>query len=282
METETKNSTNSDSSGKKLFALGVAIGVSVLVAILIPDYASDFTCFYQAGSAIVSFQSPYSAECYYSPVWVALLFSPLSVFTRDIAYRIYAAILFVSYIFIIWKISKQRLHISLIASFSPFVYMTMQYGNIDWLVLLGLISPKIIGIWLITTKPQMGFTLAILWGWRIFKERGAKSLFITFAPVTLGLIVSFLLGMRLPNPENLSAWSADIWPFGLLLGIPFLVIAIQKKDDYLALATAPLLAPYFGPMSWAAILPVAMRSRKYITVALVFSWFLIIIWRSQI
>jgi hypothetical protein len=260
----------------------VAIGASALIAVLIPDYANDFTCFYQAGSAIASFQSPYSVECYYSPVWVALLFSPLSVFTREIAYRIYAAILFGSYIFIIWKISKQDLLVSLIACFSPFVFMTMQYGNIDWLVLLGLISPKFLGIWLILTKPQMGFTLAIVWAWKIYKEQGVRAFFVTFTPVTLGLLVSLLLGMRLPNPESLSTWSADIWPFGLFLGIPALVIAIQKKDEYLGLATSPLLTPYIGPMSWAAILPIAMQRRKYITVAVVLSWLLIIIWRSQL
>lgn len=268
--------------GRKLFALLVVIGVSAAIAILIPDYAMDFTCFYQAGSTIASFQSPYNLECYYSPVWVALFFSPLSVFTRAIAYRIYAAILFGSYIFIFFRISKGDLLVALIACFSPFMFMTMQYGNIDWLVLLGLISPQFFGIWLILTKPQMGFTLAIVWAWIIYKEKGVRSLFITFIPVALGLLISFLLGMRLPNPEVLSKWSADIWPVGLILGIPALIFALRKKDEYLALASAPFLTPYIGPMSWAAILPIAMQRRVYMIVAFVLSWLLIIIWRLQL
>ena len=282
METEPKSPNLTISNKQKIIVVLLTIGISALIAILIPDYANDFTCFYEAGSAIASYQSPYSVDCYYSPVWVAILFSPLSVFTREIAYRVYAAILFGSYLFIIWKISKQDLVVSLIASFSPFVFMTMQYGNIDWLVLLGLISPKSLGLWLILTKPQMGFTLAILWAWKLYKDEGIKALFVTFTPVTIGLLVSFLLGMRLPNPVNLSSWSADIWPFGLLLGIPALVIAFKNKDEYLALGTAPFLTPYIGPMSWAAILPIAMKSRKYITVAVVLSWLLIIIWRLQL
>ncbi len=282
MNIETKIPNESLSTKQKLFILILAIGVSAFIAILIPDYANDFTCFYEAGSAIASFQSPYSVDCYYSPVWVAILFSPLSVFTREIAYRVYAAILFGSYLFIIWKISKQDLIVSLIASFSPFVFMTMQYGNIDWLVLLGLISPKFLGIWLILTKPQMGFTLAILWAWKIYKDEGIRALFVTFTPVTIGLLVSLMLGMRLPNPGSLSSWSADIWPFGLLLGIPALVIAFQKRDEYLALGTAPFLTPYIGPMSWAAILPFAMKNRKYITVAVVLSWLLVIFWRLNL
>lgn len=282
MKAETIIPFKSYSPRHKFFALMVVIGVSALIAVSIPDYAIDFTCFYQAGSAIASLQSPYNVECYYSPAWVAILFSPLSVFTREIAYRIYAAILFGSYIFIIFRISKQDLLVSIIACFSPFVFMTMQYGNIDWLVLLGLISPKFLGIWLILTKPQMGFTLAIVWAWIIYKEKGVRSLFVTFTPVTLGLLISLLLGMRLPNPEILSTWSADIWPIGLILGIPALVIAIRKKDEFLALATAPFLTPYIGPMSWAAILPITMQRRVFITVAVVLSWLLIIIWRLQL
>lgn len=282
IKVETVIPFKSDSLRHKLFALMLVIGVSAIIAVLIPDYAIDFTCFYQAGSAVASLQSPYNVECYYSPVWVALLFSPLSIFTREIAYRIFAAILFGSYIFTIFKISKQDLLVSLIACFSPFVFMTMQYGNIDWLVLLGLITPKFLGIWLILTKPQMGFTLAIVWAWMIYKQKGLRSLFATFTPVALGFLISLLLGMRLPNPDTLSAWSADIWPIGLLIGIPALVVAIRNKDEYLSLASAPFLSPYIGPMSWAAILPIAMQRRVYIAVAFVLSWLLIIIWRLHL
>lgn len=282
METKSKISTETISNKHKIFVVLITIGISALIAILIPDYANDFTCFYEAGSAIASFQSPYSVDCFFSPVWVAILFSPLSVFTREIAYRIYAAILFGSYLFIIWKISKQDLVVSLIASFSPFVFMTMQYGNIDWLVLLGLLTPKYLGIWLILTKPQMGFTLAILWAWKIFKDEGLRALFVAFTPVTLGLLVSILLGMRLPNPGNLSSWSADIWPYGLIIGIPALIMGLKKKDENLALATAPFLTPYIGPMSWAAILPFAMKNRKYISVAVALSWLMVIIWRLNL
>lgn len=282
METKSKILTKIKSNKQKIFVVLVSIGVSALIAILIPDYANDFTCFYDAGSAITSFESPYNVDCFFSPVWVAILFSPLSIFTRDIAYKIYAAVLFGSYLFIIWKISKKDLVISLIASFSPFVYMTMQYGNIDWLVLLGLITPKYLGIWLILSKPQMGFTLAIFWAWKIYKDEGVRAMLVAFTPVTLGLLISIMVGMRLPSPGNLSSWSADIWPYGLILGIPALIIGLVKKDEYLSFATAPFLTPYIGPMSWAAILPFAMKNRKYITIAVALTWMLVIIWRLNL
>lgn len=160
--------------------------------------------------------------------------------------------------------------------------MTMQYGNIDWLVLLGLISPVPVGLWLLFSKSQMGITVALLWAWRIYKERGLKSVFFIYLPVALGILISLFVGLRVPNPESLSAWSADIWPFGLFIGIPFLLVAIKKNDDRLALATGLFLVPYVGPMSWAAILPLAMRSRKFIVLGVIFSWIVIIIWRINL
>jgi hypothetical protein len=279
MEDETEATSKSFTTRQKTFVFILAVTLAILIAALIPDYANDFTCFYEAGSKIASLESPYSVACYYSPVWVALLFSALSIFTREIAYRIYAAILFGSYIFIIWRISKQNLLISLIACCSPFIFITMQYGNIDWLVLLGLIVPKYLGIWLVLTKPQMGFTLILIWAWKIVKEQGVQKLIANFTPVALGLFVSLLLGMRIPNPGALSAWSADIWPFGLLIGIPAFVFAIYKRDELLALGAAPFLTPYVGAPSWVAILPKAMQKRKYTAIAVVFSWLLIIFWR---
>jgi hypothetical protein len=232
----------------KYIVIMIAIAIVVIIAMIVPDFAGDFTCFYQAGKEIASGHSPYSLECYYSPIWVALFFSPFSIFTREISYRIYAAILFGGYIFALWKISKQRIGITLIAIFSPFVYMTMQYGNIDWLVLFGLLFPKPIGIWFLLAKPQMGFTLVLLWAWVTYQQQGIKKLFMTFTPVVLGLLISYGLGMRMPYPEKLSRWSADIWPYGLLIGIPALIMSLRKKDDYLALAAAPFFTPYIGPM----------------------------------
>ncbi len=280
MDDETIDTNKSLKTRQKVLVFIIAVLLSTIIAIIIPDYANDFTCFYEAGSKIASLKSPYTVECYYNPIWVALLFSPLSLFTREIAYRIYAAILFGSYIFILWKISEQHLYITLIACFSPFIFITMQYGNIDWLVLLGLIVPKYLGIWLVLSKPQMGFALIIVWAWNIYKEKGVQTLLTKFTPVALGFFISLLLGMRLPNPGALSSWSADIWPYGLLIGIPTLVFAIQKKDGYLALGTAPFLTPYIGAPSWAVILPKAMHKFTHTVIAVVLSWLLIIKWRS--
>jgi hypothetical protein len=191
-------------------------------------------------------------------------------------------ILFGGYFYILWKISKQNILMTLIAGFTPFVYMTMQYGNIDWLVLLGFISPMALGIWLVLVKPQMGFTLALLWAWKTYRQHGVKRLFLIFGPVAIGFLISFALGMRIPDPETLAAWSADVWPYGLLLGIPFLIYAFRKQEDDLALAAAPFLTPYTGPMSWAAILPTAMRNKKLLALVWVFSWILIILWRLKL
>ena len=160
--------------------------------------------------------------------------------------------------------------------------MMMQYGNIEWLVLIGLLTPTSIGLWFLLVKPQMGFILVLLLAWKTYKQQGVKRLFLVFSPVSLGLVISYLLGMRIPNLAHFSSYSADIWPFGLLFGIPALIIAFKNKDDKLALAVAPFLTPYIGTMSWVAILPKSMQSYRKITIGWVLSWIIVLVWRLHL
>lgn len=271
-----------DSKAVKLIAIIFVLLFSILIAVLIPDYAADFSCFYQAGAAVLSGQSPYVVPGFYSPVWVALLFVPFAFFSRAAAYRIYAVLLFSGTIYLFWTFSKHRFWITLIACCSPFIFMTMQYGNVDWLALFGLIAPAPIAVWFLLIKPQMGFILVLLLAWETYRQRGLRKLLLIFTPAALGLGLSYLLGMRIPNPAGMSGWSADVWPLGLMVGLPALAFAFKNRDERLALAAAPFLTPYIGPMSWVAILPKSMQNYRNIAIACVFSWVLVFAWRSHI
>lgn len=266
----------------KIIALFIILAISAVIAILIPYYANDFPYFYRAGSVIAAGHSPYIVPGFYSPIWVALLFVPFSFFSMEIAYRIYAAILFGASIYIFWKLSNERVWITFIACFSPFLYMMMQYGNIEWLVLIGLITPTPIGLWFLLVKPQMGFVAVLLLAWKSYKQQGIRRFVLDFFPVALGLAISYLLGMRIPVATHFSAWSADIWPYGLLLGTPGLIIAFKNRDDKLALAVAPFLTPYVGTMSWVAILPKSMQSYRKLAIGWVLSWAIVLIWRFHL
>jgi hypothetical protein len=267
---------------QNLLAIGVVSGLSILVASMMPDYASDFNAFYQAGAAVLHGQSPYTVPGFYNPIWVALLFAPFALFSRALAYRIYAAIIFGASFFILWRLSQKHIGITLIAAFSPFFFMTMQYGNIDWLVLLGLLCPPALGIWLILVKPQMGAPLALLWAWKLYREKGLWKTLLFFLPVTLAYALSFIIGMRLPDVSVMMGWSAGVWPYGLILGIPLYLWAFKKRDELLALAATPFLEPYFGPMSWMIVLPKAMKNYWTISLATVFSWAIVLIWRFNL
>jgi hypothetical protein len=261
----------------------LVVGIlSILVAGMLPDYAGDFNAFYQAGAAILRGQSPYAVPGFYNPIWVALLFTPFALFSRELAYHIYAAIIFGASFYILWRLSQKRIGITLIAAFSPFFFMTMQYGNIDWLVLLGLLCPAELGIWLILVKPQMGAPLALLWAWKLYRERGLWKTLLFFLPVTLAYGLSFVIGMRLPDVSVMQGWSAGIWPYGLLLGIPLYLWAFKNRDDQLALVATPFLEPYFGPMSWMIILPKAMKNYWTTALATLVSWMIVLIWRFNL
>lgn len=262
----------------------LAVMLALAAAWMLPSgMATDFDIFYNAGMAVRAGQSPYTVPDFYSPAWLAVLFAPLSALPREIAYRLYAAVTMLGFPYALWRLSGRQSAATLIAcSLTPFTLIMMRLGNVDWLVLLGAALPAPIGLWLVLLKPQMGIALAALWLWQSLQERGIRYTALTFAPVTLALVGSVLAGMRAPDLALLDQWSTDIWPLGLVVGVPAALWALRSRDSALALAATPFLSPYVGPMSWAGVLPLTMRRHGMLACAILLSWAMLLIWVFEI
>jgi hypothetical protein len=146
------------------------------------------------------------------------------------------------------------------------------FGNYDWLILLGATLPPAWAIWLMALKPQLGWVLASVWIWQSAK-RGLRSFAIVVLPIATAVLVSFLLGYRLPDRRTM-AWSADVWPWGIPAGAVLAYFAYRRSDPVLALAAAPFLSPYVVWHSWIVVLLPLARNRWALAAGILGSWIL--------
>jgi hypothetical protein len=263
-----------------ILLIAAACLLVIAVAAFIPSNAGgDFKgCFYLVGSAVLHGKSPYTETCFYNPPWVALLFVPLALLPVGLAWRIYLVFMLLGFVFALYRMKLGVVGIAAMG-LSPFILLSLYYSNIDWLVLLGATFAPAYGIWLVVLKPQMSIILIALWMWRDRRESKRKLLF-TYGPVIMVCVLCVILGLwRSPAFSDLNKWSADIFPWGVPLGLFLGWLAIRRDDELLALAGAPFLTPYLAIFSWApAILPL-LKSRKWALVAVIASWIGVIAWR---
>jgi hypothetical protein len=161
---------------------------------------------------------------------------------------------------------------------SPVVIGCLFEGNIEWLALLGVVLPPQIGLIFLAAKPQFGLGLALYWLITIWIEQGFRKVIQTFAPVTILLMLSFLMYgfwlLRLPKAMiALDTANSSLLPYGgALLGVFLLVMALRNRDSKAALAAGPLFSPYVLLFTWAAALVYFLPKPKLLIVLVILLW----------
>jgi hypothetical protein len=134
---------------------------------------------------------------------------------------------------------------------------------------------------LLAVKPQAGVGLALFWGILSWKDNGWKQAALTFAPVTVLLLISFLLyGLWPLRFSQTLAWSVDNTALGIqatFVGGVLLVRSLQSRDNRMALAASPFLAPYVLQFTWSAVLVGLLQHPWELLVAVVCLWIPVIL-----
>ena len=250
-----------------LAALGV---VSVILVFFVP-YQDDFDVFYAAGQAILHGQNPYVNSGFFNPIHVAWLMTPLALLPFEVAWRLYAGLAFFSVGWAILRLFPVR--VAWVAALAPFGLLVALTGNLDGWVLLGASWGSPWGVFLLLMKPQMGLFAALLLWW---KHR--RNLALTVA-IEVVAIVSVWGGM-IHGGLNV-ATSVDLWPYGAVVGLPLLALAVKRRDPVLALSASPFLSPYVTILNWSAALPLFRQSRALTGLVVAASWALFLFWRFR-
>ena len=198
---------------------------------------------------------------------------PIQILPEIVAAQVYMVISFFGMLVAIARLRIPLLFIPIIVILTPLVWFNITFANIEWLIILGATLPPSIGIWLIILKPQMGVGILLMWA---IQYRAKVSLFV---PVVIVLIINFAV-FGLPRPIPLGNWSYDVFPWGVVVGVMMVSLAVQENDKGMALAAGLAFSPYIGITSWVGTAGLAKTKLGLLTL-IIMSWAIFLMWRVR-
>jgi hypothetical protein len=240
----------------KLIELMIALGLfclAVVAFVVSPvPYGIDWTVFHDAGQRVWTgarlYGEPTSYQFYYNPPWLAVALMPISL----LPYRWGWAIVSVVSLFVVialarrWQLGFVRLCFALLSP--PLLYI-VAYGQIDALVLGGILLPVWCWPLVASAKPQVA--IGLVFGVR--REQWVYAVVLT----SVVLLASFVLFgswplqlIQQPTPlhgaHNL--W-LGLWPFQVPAGLMLILLGVRRRDERFLVAASPLLSPYAATSS---------------------------------
>jgi hypothetical protein len=226
--------------------------------------------------------SPYTGT-FLNPPWALLPLAPLALLPPRVGSAILVIASPIIFGFIAYKLGAKLLPVIFLAFSSPVIHNAFNI-NIDWLPALGLLFPPQIGLFFVLIKPQAGIGVAIYWFFEAWQKDRIKGVFRVFWPVTLAFLISFvfyglwpLSRAKLVGDIVQQTGDANIFPWGVPIGLGILFYAIRKKLQTLSISASPLLSPYVAMQSWSSFLLGLVNYPVLSISACVLSW-IITVW----
>jgi hypothetical protein len=145
---------------------------------------------------------------------------------------------------------------------------------------LGFSLPPQWGLFLVLTKPQVGWVVAFVWLVNAWRDGGLRQVAITFSPVTFAFVLNFLIfgiwTARYAVMPDLW-WNASLWPMSIPVGIALTVAALRTHKIGFAMAAGPCLSPYVLLHSWVGALAAILRLPNETLAAVIGLWILVIL-----
>jgi len=255
--------------------------VATWIAPALPRAVDWETVFYPATRAVWATGSPY-VQGFLNPPWAILPLLGCGLAPAPVGRALLFLMSLAAFAYLAIRLGGTPVTTGLFL-LSPPVMHCLLNGNIDWLVLLGLLVPPQWGLFLVILKPQMGLGVAIYWAWDAWRQGRWKQLYHTLAPVGLALSMSFVVYGPWPltligQPDK--PWNASLWPLLIPVGLVLLVRALRSEGDTgrdYALAAGPCLAPYIMFHSYVGLLVPLLRKPIEMAIAVGGLWVAVLI-----
>jgi hypothetical protein len=224
---------------------------------------SDWTLYRDAVLQLLATGSPYTSM-YFSPPWLALLMIPLAVMPW-----VYGAAFLFAGNLAAFGVVFYRLRIPPVWTIPLYAVTIFNsiWGNVEGLLLLGLLMPRWLGIILLMTKPQIGIGVAIYWAWQAWHgkrnhgkpreidrthKKSIKRLIYLVAPVATCYILAFAIyGNYMAGAAGSQFFNLSLFPWSVPVGVACVWMACRYDRLGWALMAGPLLSPYVnGFMTW--------------------------------
>lgn len=222
--------------------------VASLLSLLIPasSVGNDYGCVYLASSNMLHGQSPYAVACYIYPIWLAIAAMPLALLPAALSYHVYLVLAIGAILFV--ALSARRRWLAVLCCV-PLIVLTLLWGNVDWILLVGFVLPFPAAMPLLLIKPQIGAVLAAMLTWQAWRAGQRWSVVSWCAVLAIWFAASISAGMSWSGASS-GAWyvgqNLSVWPLGAFLGVPLAVVAFRRCNRVLAVLACVLCAPYVG------------------------------------
>ena len=227
-----------------------------------------------ASLKLISGQSPYIRKVNCFPPWAYLLLSPIALLSPALGAAILFVLTYTAYSFVLFRMKVNPWAI-FIFMLNGFTFINAKNADIDFLSILGLIMPPQIGLFFILIKPQIGIGVAIFWLIESWRKGKFKEVLRVFSPVIIGYSISFLIyGFWPINFIGMThdAFNASLWPFGIIIGIFLLFVAIRERKNIFSVSSTPFLSPYVNITSYAVSLIPLTQNIFLLIIGVIFSW----------
>lgn len=224
---------------------------------------------------------------YYSnPPWFALALFPVAWLPLRISFGLMMAVSIIVALRLLrrWSPDDMGWVKSTLVLLSPPMLYLLLHGQVDLLILGGLLLPTQFWGLGALTKPQV--TIGLLLG----IERTPKHIMQAVLIVGGAVLVSFLLfgnwvSEMLGYTHQIEHWGQNYWrdlfPFQVPLGVYFLLQGIRQRDERLLVAGSPFVSPYAATSSFIGPWIVALSYlNNWQAVALFASWWGAIIYQG--
>lgn len=227
--------------------VGLAALFAVIAAISMRLPTADFYVnFYSAARAVLQGRSPYEAPAYSSAPWGIIPFLPFALLPAMLARGVYFAFCLFLLAYMAWQLRANALAVAALF-LSPTAIATLLVGNLDAMVVAGMMFPPAIGLVLLMIKPQIGAGVALYYLIDLGRTRRWMQAVRAFAPVTAAVVLALIVFpawyTRMSSlPAN--PWNRSLFPYSIPAGLALLWISLRNRNPYFALASTPFLAPY--------------------------------------
>jgi hypothetical protein len=210
--------------------------------------------------------------------WALIPLIPLALLPEEVG-RVFLLLLTIAAFIFTAKRLGASMFTTILVVLSPMAIHSMLNGNLDWLATLGFVFPPGIGVFFISTKPQIGIAVGIYWLIESLRSEGLRATIKTFSPFLAMVIVSMLIWGFWPgylDSQLNFSWNSSLWPYSIPFGLLFLGLAIQKRHQNYAMVASPLLSPYVLFHSWIGVLMATVTSTRATLIAFVAAWVIVI------
>jgi hypothetical protein len=268
--------------------LGVAAlaGLALIIVFTLAPIpgGDDWEIFHGAAQRILKGVPLYGEKVthgyYYNPPWLAVLFAPLGGLPFRLGWAILSVVSLVGVAAVVRRWGGSLIA-TILVLLSPAMIYTLLHGQIDGLVLSGVLLPQEWWILVAVTKPQIAIGLLL----GIPRAKLLRALLVS----GLVLLVSFLLFGNWPlqayrqprtfQDQTHNLW-LGLWPFQVPAGIALLLLGMSRRDERWLIAGSPFLLPYAATSSllgpWAVLCTVLTEWQALIVLA---SWWGAVVYR---